>query len=426
MNCRSFCLIIVVSFLSSFSFNALADTSLEDLVRARMTNAHGAAENSQSTADIPGYSEKEKDAIELEMNAIAVDVKSEIDNLQIEGTQRRNREANKNPDGVMATMVKATSKSRVTGKKCQEGEDCTSYDDLKIFSDEYAKQEIFTDADKYMQDPVSQMSLVTSQECQETVNNQQQGFIKQENSETYTNEIEELRICEEATAKFKCNKVLSVHCKKTIQCDYGGITKVSIPKNMIFDTSNGFITMGTDADNNFKGTCATFEETATFEIAQASLVTVFRLVHVKFDDYLQLELNGHIFYVGPDGGEYVEVKEEEVEKERTVTTDLLGQKLAVPRVEKYKEKTGRTMVFNGEGKEPQKCERDTDWNSEKNIPRVNIDLKPYLKNGINVLKMKIIVSGLGEGWFKIEAKQQCCASDGIDDGWIETEVETCE
>ena len=389
-----------------------------------MTDAHGAAENSHSTTAIPGYSEKDKDAIELELGAIQVDVNKEIDNLQTEGTQLRNREANKNPDGALATMVKATSKSRVTGKKCQEGEDCSSYDDLKIFSDKYAEEEIFTEADKYMQDPVSQMSLVTSQECKETVNNKQQGFIRQENSETYTNEIEELRICEEATAKFKCNKVLSVHCKKTIQCDYGGITKVSIPKNMIFDTTNGFITMGTDADNNFKGTCATFEETATFEIAQVSLITVFQLVHVKFDDYLQLELNGHIFYVGPNGGEYIEVKEEEEEKERAVKNNFFTHNFGIPRTEKYKEKTGRTKVFNG--KDYSECELAKDWNSEVNIPRVNIDLKPYLKNGINTLKMKIIVSGLGEGWLKIQAKQQCCASDGIDDGWIETEVETCE
>jgi hypothetical protein len=39
----------------------------------------------------------------------------------------------------------------------------------------------------------------------------------------------------------------------------------------------------------------------------------------------------------------------------------------------------------------------------------NIDLKPYLKEGENILKTRVIVGGVGEGWLQIRAKQNCCS-----------------
>lgn len=33
--------------------------------------------------------------------------------------------------------------------------------------------------------------------------------------------------------------------------------------------------------------------------------------------------------------------------------------------------------------------------------------------------MKIIVSGEGEGWLKIEARQQCCANNEWESNWEE-------
>jgi hypothetical protein len=130
---------------------------------------------------------------------------------------------------------------------------------------------------------------------------------------------------------------------------------------------------------------------------------------VKFDDYMQLKLNGHTFYVGPDGGDYVKVDTREIEKERTVYSMVNWRRVA--RQEKYKESI--TEVYNGNIYKP--CERDTSWNNV-----VAVDLKPYLKDGENVLQMKILVSGGGEGWLKIQAKQQCCANDEWDSKWVES------
>jgi len=131
-------------------------------------------------------------------------------------------------------------------------------------------------------------------------------------------------------------------------------------------------------------------------------------MHVKFDDYLELKLNGHTFYVGPDGGNYVEVKTREIEKERTIAQGPFWNRWF--KIEKYKESI--TEVFNGHEYKP--CERNTNWNQE-----VDVDLKPYLKDGENILQMKIIVSGNGEGWLKISAKQQCCANNEWTENWVE-------
>ena len=102
----------------------------------------------------------------------------------------------------------------------------------------------------------------------------------------------------------------------------------------------------------------------------------------------------------------------------TPVTKKIGSEVdaqVINAIEKYKEKTGELGVYNGKDHYP--CERDTSWDKQ-----LEIDLMPYLKDGENILKMKILVSGLGEGWIKIKAKQQCCANDE----WMETWEENCE
>ena len=402
MNLRGFELIILFSILSGLRLTVFAgEPSITDIVNARAESAKSVAQSSQSTASIPGYSEEKKQKQESELAAIQVD--SKADNLKISGAQLRDREARKNPDGGISIMVEATDISRVTGDQCKGCE-------------EYGKLEMFTEADKYMQDPISQMQLIKDQGCKEVENNKKRGFFKEDKTETYTDEIEEFRTCETPTTKFNCKKVLSVRCKKTLQCDYGGITKGSISEGIIFDTSKGFLTIGTDGDNYLAGQCSTHNKSVNFHIAKASMITVFKLMHVKFDDYLELKLNGHTFYVGPDGGDYVEVKNHdiEVEKERTVydTVNNGWRFWKVGRQEKYKEKITLTEVYNGHNYAA--CERNTNWNRE-----VDVDLKPYLKDGENILQMKIIVSGNGEGWLKIGAKQQCCANNEWTEDWVE-------
>lgn len=380
--------IFIMILFSSFGPLAQDEESLADIVRSRIKDSNTAAQNTQSTSSIPGYSDQKKEEIESKLGSIKVELES--DHLKIEGEKTREEQLKTNPDGAVATIVEATDQERVAGF---EG---------------YSELEMFKTADKYMKDPVEQFNLINKNNaCKEKVNNKRRGFYRKRNKQTFVDEIEELKSCEAPINTFKCSKTLEVSCKKVTECDFGGIVKESVDSHISFDASNGFLTIGTDCDNCLTGTCATFDKTIVFSISQVGLVSSFHLKHVKFDDYIQLKLNGHIFYVGPDGGAYVEVKTRNVKKQRN------GRRGRMRITETYTERV--TEVFNGHKYE--RCERGESFNRE-----VDIDLRPYLLEGKNTLQMRIIVSGAGEGWIKIKAREQCCANND----WIETWVESCE
>ena len=215
--------------------------------------------------------------------------------------------------------------------------------------------------------------------------------MRREHKETITDNIEELRSCEAKVSNFKCSKVLEVSCKKEGECNYGGVQEGSAKiegnqndPNKIFNFINGNLEIGLDtAGNNLYGTCATFDKNFTFNVENKEFISSFKMIYASFDDYLQLKLNGHTFYVGSDGGDYVEVRE--------------------------------WQVYNGRGYAA--CERDRNWNVN-----TDIELKDFLKEGINVLDMRVIVSGSGKGFLRIKVNKICC----MNDDWQETWTEHCE
>lgn len=411
MTLKSIILFVCLSFLSFCNLSVLAEESLADVVRARAENSKTLAQNVHSTEEIPEYSESKKNEIEYKLGGIQADNKA--DNLRVQGEQERNRKVYSNPDGITATMAAATDISRVTGDNCPG-------------CDNLAEHDLFIRTDKLLKDPVSQFELLKGEGCKEIEEKKRKGFYRTESVEEITDKIEELRICESPVLQFNnCQKTLSVKCKQVIPCDYGGITKGSVSEGITFDANNGFLTIGTYGDNYLKGECATFNSKVSFYLANADLITVFRLIHVKFDDYIEIKCNGHIIYVGPDGGEYVEVKNQEVveDVERDFQIPIYGKKgIKGYRTikKKIKEKVSRKAVYNGS--KYGKCERGTEWDSESILPRVNVNLKPYLKDGENTIEMKIIVGGEGEGWLRIEAKQQCCAPGD----WVSVWEEECD
>lgn len=381
--------LLVLGLINSaaFAVESFDDSiSLSDLVKSRHENSKNLAQDGRSKEEIPEFSETKKNEITHELNSASAD------SLKQEGAKLRDVYSQKNPDGIMATMIEVTDIKKVTGDNCKG---CEKYGELKMF----------TDADRYMQDPISQMDLINSQGCSEE--NDNQGFVKQENIESFTDVIEELRICEQPKTKFSCTRTLSLGCPKIGECSNGVIAKGSFSGGMAYKNSGGdSLTIGIDALGYYKGTCATFEEMGSFKIANLDLLSDFKLVHIKFDDYIEVKLNGHIVYVGPGGGDYVRVQKEH----------------------------GVDKVYNGRGYSH--CELGTNWNSENNIPRVNIDLKPYLKTGENIIQVKIIVSGTGEAWLKIAAKVTEDAEGGLlgnitkpcceNNAWEEIWEESCE
>jgi hypothetical protein len=175
------------------------------------------------------------------------------------------------------------------------------------------------------------------------------------------------------------DEIVSIKCENSGECDDGGIEVSSIQADMEKKYDYPTLTLGMVKDNQWCGkSCAVYDRSTKFKVKNLEKVTEFRLTQVGFDDYLWIKVNGHTVYVGPDGGDRIEVEE--------------GWFFPV--------------VTNGQGNHG--CERNTNWNSLVNTHLKPIDLKPYLKEGENEIWMRVIVSGCGEAWMKISARQHCC------------------
>lgn len=192
-------------------------------------------------------------------------------------------------------------------------------------------------------------------------------------------------------AKIKtCNdQIVSIKCKDSYECDMGGIEPGSVASDVKFEHKGGILTIGTICDNCWSGACAVYDRNTSFRIKNLSLIKEFIIFKVGFDDYLRITINGHIVYVGPHGGNKLEVK--------TLRDRIFGHQ----------------VVDFGTGTD--RCELGTSW-----VRDVNIDLKSYLNEGENNLHIRVIVSGAGEGWLQIKAKQNCC------NNWEIKREEICE
>ena len=186
--------------------------------------------------------------------------------------------------------------------------------------------------------------------------------------------------------KQSCSQeVQAIICKTFIICD-AIVQPMNIALDMRFEYGDRVLTIGTMSNNYWNGVCTLYDRNTVFFIKNSNEIKEFRLFRVAFDDYLQITLNGHTIYVGPDGGDYIEV----INKERAYLGETIKTK----------------VVFNGINEQP--CERGNSWERD-----VNIDLKPYLKEGENTLNTRVIVSGSGEGWLQINVYKQCCLSEEI-------------
>ena len=234
---------------------------------------------------------------------------------------------------------------------------------------------------KNIQCPVTQENLVTTTEhtCDQ--------FYDLKTSNCFPKQIVEI----DPEYKYSCLKtrdekiktcyeeITSIQCKETQECDMGGIEKGTLASDMKFEFNNGVLTIGTIADNYWPGNCGVYDRTTTFTIKNKDKIKEFTLQRVGFDDYMSIILNENLIFVGPDGGNKLEV----------VT---VGNKF-----------WRHQVVDNGAGH--RSCERGVSWDQQPNI-----DLKPYLKEGENVIKTRVIVGGVGEGWLQIKAKQNCCVN----------------
>ncbi|MEY3106602.1 MAG: hypothetical protein RIT35_768, partial [Pseudomonadota bacterium] len=342
-----------------------------DFINKLVDQAQTTVKSSDSKYEIPDYSEEKKDKVASDHNS--------IDTTQLEqvGGNARDKEIKGNPDCGAATISAASSLKRLEN------------------TENYHKLDMFTKADEIMRDPVSSMDSLTTENCKELSNNKKRGYHTREIVETKREEVKGETSCEIGGLKLQCNKVCKLTCENTINCAFGGIAEDSVESDMKLDYTDGILTIGNSTRKFWRGICLTIDRPTSFNIRNLDLITEFRLIEVGFDDYIKLDLNGHKVYMGPEDGEILEVQN--VEKQEDMWSWLHEPQ----------------KVWNGKQHVP--CERDT---HRQKYP--NIDLKPYLKEGKNTIAMRVIVSGTGEGWLKIQAKQHCC------DKWHEEWITSCE
>jgi len=133
------------------------------------------------------------------------------------------------------------------------------------------------------------------------------------------------------------------------------------------------LALGKIGDNYWCGTCKIYKLQSTFEIKNLSAIQHFYLTDLYFDDWIEIKINGYTVYVGPYGGEYIKLTQ----------NCLYSWCWTV--VEYAPGKTGP-------------CELSTSWHTTPNI-----DVRPYLKEGLNYVDITVVVSGCGEGYAKFEA-----------------------
>jgi hypothetical protein len=191
---------------------------------------------------------------------------------------------------------------------------------------------------------------------------------------------------------YSCDRTLNVTCEPLRDgCDNGGIEQGSTQGDMSITTGldsagNYQITFGTIGNNYWCGWGLVVDRSMTFSIKDVNSLNVFKLSDVWFDDYLWIKVNGNTAYVGPYGGNKLEIVEywgEHCDREDGCYPVLNGSAVD------YGTGTGE-------------LELRTEWHFS-----TNVDLKPFLVNGHNTIWTRTIVGGCGENATRFTARMHC-------------------
>lgn len=174
-----------------------------------------------------------------------------------------------------------------------------------------------------------------------------------------------------------CSKTLEVRCENGDGCDNGGIVPNSAAGDMSYrfwgcGDGNYCMDFGTIGDNYWRG--GMYDRTLGFDIRGIEDITKFALTYASFDDWLLVKVNGHLIYVGPYGGDRLEP-------------------------------CARGVCFNGDGAWGG-WELKTSWSVG-----LNIDIRPYLKEGRNEIYTRTMVGGKGESFVRFTARSYCPCSE---------------
>jgi len=140
---------------------------------------------------------------------------------------------------------------------------------------------------------------------------------------------------------------------------------------------------GTLGDNYWGGWFTIYDRTLTMNLIDSSIFTKFMLSMVEFDDFAMVQVNGQTVYVGPYGGDRLNVVQVPYYVE---DPDYGGYWVNTPAIE------------YAQGKYVYTSELSRNW-----WMYPSVDLTPYLRNGANTILLRTIVGDRGEGAIRIDA-----------------------
>jgi len=218
--------------------------------------------------------------------------------------------------------------------------------------------------------------------------------------------------CDEDSTRIHktCERVLTKQCGRTGVCNTAGLRLESLESDYgAHIQSDGLILIGKAGSRTWCGDyCTTRTRNVRFTVNNRSAVRTFRVVNGGFDDWLHIKLNGHIVWVGHGDPSNGGIRVGHYEYENCGWSG--GSRDEDPT---YSCSTSRyPAVFQDHGRVGY-CERSTHW------PIPSLDLKPYLREGQNHLEVRIISTGCGDGYLRLQAQSSCCNE------WRESWSETC-
>ncbi len=112
--------------------------------------------------------------------------------------------------------------------------------------------------------------------------------------------------------------------------------------------------------------CSFVDKNFIFNIKNLSLVKSFSLSHLTFNGYVQVDLNDHLAYIGPNGGKHL-----------TIISSASRAKYNDLNIDQE-----TSQIYNGEEFMP--CQNNQTW-----VIDTKLSLKSFLQEGNNTLSLRI-------------------------------------
>jgi len=264
----------------------------------------------------------------------------------------------------------------------------------------YENLTLFKKAEEIYANPLEMIKNLTAEDCKEA-QDRSDGPTKSKYKTKVTEMVEEKVSCEKPADNILCEKTLKLDCEETKECSGHGIVLKSLAGDLKWEYVHPHLFLGTRGDNYWCGSCQFFDRKVEFKVRNKHLIDEFKLIHASFDDYLWIKINDKTVFVGPHGGDRLEM----VSKKETVKQCHFFGCWDVEQTQ-----TGLTT----DGKDLHGgCELNQNWQRS-----LDIDLKQHLKEGDNNIWIRLVVSGCGEFHMQLRAKQQCCSK--VKEDWVKT------